>query len=1805
MLITSKITGCILALNEERRIEDAIKSLLGWTCQIILIDNGSTDRTIAIAQKYGALILSAPPAPNFDAFRNLAIEHSIGTWIFYLDADERVPDRLGPILQNLVEERGHEFEALMIPFRTYFCGLWIQHSGWWPGYTRPQLLKKGHFHYQARLHSGVEVQGRTLPFPADDPELAILHYSFDDITHYLTKLNSYTDGEALNLDADDGSHSWQAQIAHFVHDWQYYYDRKQGYLDGMHGFELAYLSAVYRLLSRAKVWDLRRKRNEASANEPVPASIAEVLEFMAQVHMQGADRWLRERRTPEAAQTDAMSADTLPAEWIATSPLTAPKTPKTRKSNRSGITGCILARNEEKWIEDAIKSLLGWTCQIIVIDNGSTDRTTEIARKYGALILSAPPTPNFDALRNLAIEHSEGNWIFYLDADERVQERLGPILQNLVEERGQEFEALMIPFKTYVFGTWMQSPVRWPGYCRAQLVKKGAFRYPERLHSQVEVNGRTLKFPADDSGLAVVHHAFEDLHHYIAKLNVYTDQEAVYLEHDDANHGWQAQMAVFAFEWHFHYDVKKAGADGMPGFLLSFFAAFYRTMCFAKLWNRRWQQGETDIHEPVPGSLREILQYLAQVVRNGMPRDIPRPPKVVRRHPLVWLAPFFGTGDYAEAARCFALAFDQIQEPIRLLPILWGDQEPGIAPELRARLESRLLTAAEPAEIAVCQIVPGLQRPHPEALVNIARALFETDGLPPEAVEALNAMDRVWVPSEFNRNTFARSGVAEERLVVVPECIDPALYSEAVDPGTLSGTEGFKFLCVLDWARLKGWDVLIPAFAEEFGAETEVGLTLAVQNTLGRSAAEIAQEIDALLQTQIGKTLQDFPNIHVQTERLPLAALPGLYRAADAFVLPTRGEGWSRPLMEAMAAGLPTIATSWGGQTAFHTARLGYPLKYRLAQVAPEIAAETPLYTGHYIAEPDPTHLKTLMRRIVEEPDAARERGRLAQQHIAVHFSLEAIAAALQPEIAYCKRLAAQKAARSLPAPPSSTTAQTPDTVLVQCATGTHTRLLDLTRAHHEDYARAHGMDYICRYGPQQNERSPLWDKIPLLIDILKRSAYKNIIWLDADTLIVDPRQDLREALPDGAWLGMVQHGNPAYFNNGAMYLRNTPQALAFLEAVWNTWPIDHGWEDNAAVIKVLEQDPARRRGVAILDDAWNSTYQQNESPRPVVKAWHGYGRAIDRFAQMLPALQAALALLSPAADARNGAASAGSTAPAERPLPIRPNANPLPLDPIVPIDFRKMLDRPLRVHWEGDQTLRSSLGHVNRELCLSLLAGEDMELSLEEKASPWHQLTAQDDARFGPLFERIGAELSGLPDVTVRHRFPADWKRPAQGKFVMMQPWEASHLPGPDWIAGATHEADEVWANSRFVRDVYVRSGVPAEKIRVIPEGVRTDVFTPEGEKFPLATTKSVRFLFVGGALHRKGADLLLEAYMRTFTAADDVCLVVKDMATKTFYKGQTWAEGFRRAQTVPNAPEIIYMDDDLSEAQLASLYRACTCVVLPYRGEGFGLPPLEGMACGLPAIVTSGGSTDDYLDDSMALRVPYHRFIEKGKYVGPHAIDPDPWLLEPDLNALADALRWVRDHPVETRQRGEAARAHVLAGWTWERAGAIVKTRLQELVLPTSARPIVPAKLWKGAKSNASAGKKPRGRKKVELSLCMIARNEEARIKNCLESIAPHVDEMIVVDTGSTDRTREIAQACGAQVYDFPWVESFAEARNQSLAQANGSWIYWMDADDIISAECGRGLRELIRRHPDRNAAYQVQVRIPRERANTPFRR
>ena len=108
------------------------------------------------------------------------------------------------------------------------------------------------------------------------------------------------------------------------------------------------------------------------------------------------------------------------------------------------------------------------------------------------------------------------------------------------------------------------------------------------------------------------------------------------------------------------------------------------------------------------------------------------------------------------------------------------------------------------------------------------------------------------------------------------------------------------------------------------------------------------------------------------------------------------------------------------------------------------------------------------------------------------------------------------------------------------------------------------------------------------------------------------------------------------------------------------------------------------------------------------------------------------------------------------------------------------------------------------------------------------------------------------------------------------------------------------------------------------------------------------------------------------------------------------------------------------------------------------------------------------------------------------------------------------------------------------------------------------------------------------VLISLSMIVKNEEEQLPGCLDSVKDAIDEIIVVDTGSTDRTKEIAKEYGAKVYDFEWKDDFAAARNESIKRCSGEWILYMDADERLTEESAKVIRDTVANAPDERGGF-----------------
>jgi glycosyltransferase involved in cell wall biosynthesis/GT2 family glycosyltransferase/tetratricopeptide (TPR) repeat protein len=496
------------------------------------------------------------------------------------------------------------------------------------------------------------------------------------------------------------------------------------------------------------------------------------------------------------------------------------------------------------------------------------------------------------------------------------------------------------------------------------------------------------------------------------------------------------------------------------------------------------------------------------------------------------------------------------------------------------------------------------------------------------------------------------------------------------------------------------------------------------------------------------------------------------------------------------------------------------------------------------------------------------------------------------------------------------------------------------------------------------------------------------------------------------------------------------------------------------------------------------------------------------------------------------------------------------------------------RLAWEGSQLVRHSLALINRELCLRLIdSGYEVSIIPYEN----DDIDADADPRFAKIVQRTNNALSGKADVHVRHQWPPKFNPPKEGYWVIMQPWEYGSLPEA-WIHPMNAMVDEIWACSSFVRECYIASGIPAERVFVVPAGVDTATFQPNAVPFELSTAKRFKFLFVGGTIFRKGIDILLDAYINTFSDQDDVCLVIKDMGGTSFYKGQTAQQMIGSYQSKPGAPEIEYIEHTLNNKDMAGLYTACDCLVHPYRGEGFGLPIAEAMACELPVIVTGYGAALDFCTPDNAYLLPSKKLRLAEKRIGDLETVDYPWLAEPDKDSLRDTMMHVFAHPEEAQVKGKAARVQIETNFTWEKAAKAVTERLDAIPL----KPILRF-------SKTEQHSKPHVEKLV--SIVIRVSTDPKSVERCLHSIKDHTPEpheIILLAHGSSQKTAKWARKLVRARKDIQYIENSSDLgsvkeSNQGIEAALGEYVLLLSGDVVVTANWLSGMLDCLISAPD----------------------
>lgn len=245
------------------------------------------------------------------------------------------------------------------------------------------------------------------------------------------------------------------------------------------------------------------------------------------------------------------------------------------------VSVVVSAYNEEKKLPDCLKSVL-WADEIVVVDSGSTDTTSEIAKKFGATVLRKENNLMLNVNKNFGFGKATSDWILNIDADERVSVELASEIQKTLKNP-KEFSGYWIPRKNIIFGKWIQNSIWWPDL-HLRLFKKGKGRFAQKhVHEHVELSGKagTLKN-------ALIHENYQSISQYLYKMDkIYTENEV-----ENFLMGKETITYLDAIRFPFNDFLKtffsqKGYKDGLHGLVLSMLQAFYSFIVFAKVWEKK------------------------------------------------------------------------------------------------------------------------------------------------------------------------------------------------------------------------------------------------------------------------------------------------------------------------------------------------------------------------------------------------------------------------------------------------------------------------------------------------------------------------------------------------------------------------------------------------------------------------------------------------------------------------------------------------------------------------------------------------------------------------------------------------------------------------------------------------------------------------------------------------------------------------------------------------------------------------------------------------------------------------------------------------------------------------------------------------------------------------------------------------------------------------------------------------------------------------------------------------------------------
>jgi len=255
----STLAVIVITKNEEQNIDACLESVR-WADEIIVVDGGSSDRTVELARSKGAKVFERK-WDGYGAAKNFGLSQCTSEWVLWLDADERVTEPLGEEIRTVVRSNS-SFNGYEFPRRSNFLGKWIRHCGWYPGYVLRLFRRASGRFTEQRVHERLVVEGSVGRLRND-----LLHFTDPSLSHYFEKFNRYTTLAAEELASNDGRFRFSQVLIRPPWVFIRMYFLRAGFLDGFAGFVLCLLSSFYVFVKYAKLWEISLHSSRSFSND--------------------------------------------------------------------------------------------------------------------------------------------------------------------------------------------------------------------------------------------------------------------------------------------------------------------------------------------------------------------------------------------------------------------------------------------------------------------------------------------------------------------------------------------------------------------------------------------------------------------------------------------------------------------------------------------------------------------------------------------------------------------------------------------------------------------------------------------------------------------------------------------------------------------------------------------------------------------------------------------------------------------------------------------------------------------------------------------------------------------------------------------------------------------------------------------------------------------------------------------------------------------------------------------------------------------------------------------------------------------------------------------------------------------------------------------------------------------------------------------------------------------------------------------------------------------------------------------------